>query len=114
MLIPRNKKNPTNNANNIRTNLLIYVHNELISNQNNNILINSKHTDTYCKEFENYVIVERNTITSSEKEYKLLKERDELPLFLVKLNLNENIPVILKTKKIKLTKNPNKNHSLDS
>ena len=40
MLIPRNKKNPTNNANNIRTNLLIYVHNELISNQNNNILIN--------------------------------------------------------------------------
>jgi hypothetical protein len=28
--------------------------------------------------------------------------------------LNENIPVILKTKKIKLTKNPNKNHSLDS
>ena len=114
MLIPRNKKNPTNNANNIRTNLLIYVHNELISNQNNNILINSKHTDTYCKKFENYVIVERDTITSSEKEYKILKERDELPLFLVKLNLNENIPVILKTKKIKLTKNPNKNHSLDS
>ena len=49
-------------ANIIRTNLLLSINKELISqekhNKNNNFLINSKKTQTYCNGFENYVIVE--------------------------------------------------------
>ena len=48
-------------ANIIRTNLLLSINQELISQEkqykNQNILINSKKTQTYCNEFENYVIV---------------------------------------------------------
>jgi hypothetical protein len=101
------KKHNFPNANNIRTNLLIYINKELKEkNQNTkNLLINSKPLETYCNTFENYVIVERDIIANSQKVYKKLKEKDELPLYLVKLNLKENSPII-ETKKVTLTKNP--------
>jgi hypothetical protein len=97
-------------ANIIRTNLLLSINQELISQEkqykNQNILINSKKTQTYCNEFENYVIVERDIITCSQKDYKRLKEKDELPLFLFKLQLFEDSPIVLKTQKMRITKNP--------
>ena len=97
-------------ANIIRTNLLLSINQELISQEkqykNQNILMNSKKTQTYCNEFENYVIVERDIITCSQKDYKRLKEKDELPLFLFKLQLFEDSPIVLKTQKMRITKNP--------
>ena len=101
------KKIISPNANIIRTNLLLHVNKELKEkNQNNKkLLINSKPIDIYCNTFENYVIVERDIIANSQKVYKKLKEKDELPLYLVKLNLIENSPII-NTKKKTLTKNP--------
>ena len=95
------------NANNIRTNLLICINKELKEKNHHTkkFLINSKPLETYCNEFENYVIVERDIIANSQKVYKKLKEKDELPLYLVKLNLKESSPII-NTKKMTLTKNP--------
>ena len=80
------------NANNIRTNLLICINKELKEKNHHTkkFLINSKPLETYCNEFENYVIVERDIIANSQKVYKKLKEKDELPLYLVKLNLKES------------------------
>ena len=97
-------------ANIIRTNLLLSINKELISqekhNKNNNFLINSKRTQTYCNGFENYVIVERDIITCSEKDYKRLKEKNELPIFLFNLNIQEESPIIIKTNKMIIAKNP--------
>ena len=107
--INKNRTSPKK-ANSIRTNLLLTINKEIISqekhNKNNNFLINSKRTQTYCNGFENYVIVERDVITCSQKDYKTLKEKDELPLFLFKMNLQEESPIILNTKKMRIAKNP--------
>ena len=101
-----NKLDLSFKANYIRTKLLILINKELNNNnQNKDFLINSKSIESYFNEFENYVIVERDIITNSQKDYKRLKEKDELPLYLVKLNLKESSPII-NTKKMTLTKNP--------
>ena len=103
-----NKLDLSFKANYIRTKLLILINKELNNNnQNKDFLINSKSIESYFNEFENYVIVERDIITNSQKDYKRLKEKDELPLYLVKLNLNESSPINLNVaKKMRLTKNP--------
>ena len=108
-MLKQNKKlNITTKANNIRTKLLISINKELNTKiVKKDFLINSKSIETYFNEFENYVIVERDIITNSQKDYKRLKEKDELPLYLVKLNLNESSPINLNVaKKMRLTKNP--------
>ena len=108
-MLKQNKKlNITTKANIIRTKLLISINKELNSKiVKKDFLINSKSIETYFNEFENYVIVERDIITNSQKDYKRLKEKDELPLYLVKLNLNESSPINLNVaKKMRLTKNP--------
>ena len=96
-MLKQNKKlNITTKANIIRTKLLISINKELNSKiVKKDFLINSKSIETYFNEFENYVIVERDIITNSQKDYKRLKEKDELPLYLVKLNLNESSPINL-------------------
>lgn len=107
--INKNRTSPKK-ANSIRTNLLLTINKEIISqekqNKNNNFLINSRNTQTYSNGFDNYVIVERDVITCSQKDYKTLKEKDELPLFLFKMNLQEESPIILNTKKMRIAKNP--------
>ena len=108
-MLKQNKKlNITTKANIIRTKLLISINKELNTKiVKKDFLINSKSIETYFNEFENYVIVERDIITNSQKDYKRLKEKDELPLYLVKLNLNESSPINLNVaKKMRLTKNP--------
>ena len=108
-MLKQNKKlNITTKANNIRTKLLISINKELNTKiVKKDFLINSKSIETYFNEFENYVIVERDIITNSQKDYKRLKEKDELPLYLVKLNLKESSPINLNVaKKLRLTKNP--------
>ena len=103
-----NKLDLSFKANYIRTKLLILINKELNNHdKNKDFLINSKSIESYFNEFENYVIVERDIITNSQKDYKRLKEKDELPLYLVKLNLKESSPINLNVaKKLRLTKNP--------
>ena len=61
--INKNRTSPKK-ANSIRTNLLLTINKEIISqekqNKNNNFLINSRNTQTYSNGFDNYVIVERD------------------------------------------------------
>ena len=61
-------------ANKIRTSLLIIIYDELnkMKNSNKNILlVNSEESKEYEKKFDNFVIIERESHMSSNKNYQI-------------------------------------------
>ena len=87
-------------ANIIREKLLIFSNEELQinkKNNRNNFLINSKPLESYEKKYDNYIIIEH---------YSFIHLKDENN----KLQNKDPSPILLKTKKMRLTKHPDKIH----
>ena len=101
-------------ANIIREKLLIFSNEELQinkKNNRNNFLINSKPLESYEKKYDNYIIIEHYSFIHLKDENNKLQNKDDSPdSFFQHNQFKDPSPILLKTKKMRLTKHPDKIH----
>ncbi len=97
-------------ANIIREKLLIFSNNELTINKKTNkknFMINSKSLESYENKFEDYIIIERDSYIylneENDNKYTNINSPD---LYYEYSLLKNSSPVLLKTKRMRLTKHP--------
>ena len=99
-------------ANIIREKLLIFSNEELQinkKNHRNNFLINSKPLESYENKYDNYIIIEHNSFIYLKDENNKLQNKKDSPDSFYKYNVFQDpSPILLKTKKMRLTKHPDK------
>ena len=96
-------------ANLIRAKLLIFSNNELNLNKKNQkkFLINSKSLESYENKIEDYIITEHNSYIYLNEENEK-KNNNSPDLYYEYSLLRNSSPVLLKTKRMRLTKHPDK------
>ena len=97
-------------ANLIREKLLIFSNNELKINKKTNkknFMINSKSLESYENKFEDYIIIEQDSyIYLNEENENKYKNNNSPDLYYEYSLLKNSSPVLLKTKRMRLTKHP--------
>ena len=97
-------------ANIIREKLLIFSNNELTINKKTNkknFMINSKSLESYENKFEDYIIIERDSyIYLNEENDNKYTNNNSPDLYYEYSLLKNSSPVLLKTKRMRLTKHP--------
>ena len=96
-------------ANEIREKLLIITNKELKQNkiiQNKKIMINSKSLESYEKIFENYIIIEYDSFIYLNDDNEFDNKNNYPDLYQNNNFLNNNSPIKVKTKRMRLTKHP--------
>ena len=97
-------------ANLIREKLLIFSNNELTINKKTNkknFMINSKSLESYENKFEDYIIIEQDSyIYLNEENENKYKNNNSPDLYYEYSLLKNSSPVLLKTKRMRLTKHP--------
>ena len=96
-------------ANEIREKLLIITNKELQQNkiiQNKKFMINSKSLESYEKIFENYIIIEYDSFIYLNDDNEFDNKNNYPDLYQNNNFLNNNSPIKVKTKRMRLTKHP--------
>ena len=108
MINPKILKNKK--ANIIREKLLIFSNKELQinkKNHDNNFLINSKPLESYENVCENYIIIEHYSFIYLKDENNKFQNKNDSPESFYSYNpLKDPSPILIKSKKMRLTKHP--------